>query len=89
MLFIGSGTGLVGYLIITRVSYYNDRLNSPVIPTFVMGIIGLIIGAISMGIYGTSGDAMMHCFLLDEELNNKTPKHTPEELQTFIDEERS
>ena len=53
-----------------------------------MGFIGFIIGAISMGIYGMSGDAMMHCYLLDEELNDKLPKHTPTELQDFIKQER-
>jgi hypothetical protein len=53
-----------------------------------MGLIGFLIGAISMGIYGTSGDAMMHCFLLDEELNDKMPKHTPTELQDFVKAER-
>jgi hypothetical protein len=42
-----------------------------------------------MGLYGTSGDALMHCFLLDEEINDKMPKHTPTELQSFIKEERS
>jgi hypothetical protein len=53
-----------------------------------MGMIGFIVGAIFMGIYGTSGDAMMHCYLLDEELNDKMPKHTPTELQDFIKAER-
>jgi len=53
-----------------------------------MGMIGFIIGSISMGIYGTSGDAMMHCYLLDEDLNDKLPKHTPTELQAFVKAER-
>jgi hypothetical protein len=52
-----------------------------------MGFIGFVMGVIFMAIYGTSGDAMMHCFLLDEELNGN-PKLTPEELQTFMDDER-
>ena len=53
-----------------------------------MAIIGFLVGSVSMGIYGTSGDALMHCFLLDEELNEKMPKHTPTELQDFIKAER-
>lgn len=38
MLFISSGTGLVGYLLITRITYYSQRLYSPVLPTMVFNI---------------------------------------------------
>jgi membrane protein DedA with SNARE-associated domain len=34
-LFISSATGLVGYLLITYIDYFNTKLNSPVIPTMV------------------------------------------------------
>lgn len=54
-----------------------------------MGFIGFVVGVVCMSIYGTSGDAMMHCFLYDEELHNKNPKFTPVQLQKFIDEERN
>ena len=51
-------------------------------------MVGFLVGCVSMNLYGMSSDAMMHSFLLDEELNQKMPKHTPEELQNFIKEER-
>ncbi len=35
ILFISSTTGLIGYLLITRISQFNNNLNSPVLPTFV------------------------------------------------------
>lgn len=53
-----------------------------------MVLIGWIVGSITMSIYGMSGDALLHCFILDEELNNKLVKHSPEELRTFIQDER-
>jgi hypothetical protein len=34
-LFIATGTGIAGYLIITRVPEYSTKLNSPILPTFV------------------------------------------------------
>jgi len=52
-----------------------------------MIFIGFIVGAISMGVYGTSGDAMMHCFLLDEEVND-VPRQQHPALQSFLNEER-
>jgi hypothetical protein len=33
-----------------------------------MVFIGFIVGTVYIGIYGVSSDAMMHCFLLEEEL---------------------
>jgi hypothetical protein len=35
ILFISSGTGLIGYLLITRVEQFSSKLNSPVLPTLV------------------------------------------------------
>ena len=35
ILFISSCTGLIGYLIITRVAQFSDKLNSPVLPVVV------------------------------------------------------
>lgn len=52
-----------------------------------MVFIGFVVGAITMSLYGMSGDAMMHCFLLDEELNGN-PEHAPEELHNFMNTER-
>lgn len=87
MVFISSASGLIGYLVITEVPYFNKDLNSPVLPTFVMVMIGFVIGYICMSIFGTSSDALMHSFLLDEELNKGQPKAFPE-LQKFMQDER-
>jgi hypothetical protein len=38
-LFISSGSGIVGYLIITRVEQFNTKLNSPILPTAVILLI--------------------------------------------------
>ena len=86
-LFIAGASGFIGYIVITKVSYFSDNLNSPVLPTFVMGMVGFIIGMVSMNVYGMSSDALMHCFLLDEELNKGQAKAYPE-LAKFMSNER-
>lgn len=53
-----------------------------------MVMIGMIVGSVFMSIYGMSGDALMHSFLLDEELNSGNPQNTPDELRSFMNEER-
>lgn len=100
-LFISTGTGIVGYLLITKVEQFNSKLNSPILPTTVnkyffyiflinkvMLLLGWLIGSLVMNIYGMSGDAMLHCFVLDEEKNDKVAKCSPKKLQDFMQNER-
>ena len=87
MLFIAAGSAVIGYYVITKVEMFNEDLNSPVLPVLAMGLIGLIIGSVTMSVYGTSSDALMHSFLLDEELNKGQAKAFPE-LQKFMTDER-
>ena len=87
MLFIAAASGVIGYYVITEVSYFSDKLNSPVLPVFAMVMIGFILGMVSMSVVGMSSDALMHSFLLDEELNRGQAKAFPE-LQKFMSDER-
>jgi len=87
MLFIAAASGVIGYYVITEVSYFSEKLNSPVLPVFAMVMIGFILGMVSMSVVGMSSDALMHSFLLDEELNRGQAKAFPE-LQKFMSDER-
>lgn len=55
-----------------------------------MACIGLVVGIYFMNVFSTSSDALLHCFVLDEELseNGKATHNPPEELQEFITNER-
>ena len=85
--FISLISGIIGYFVITKVSYFSDELNSCVLPVVVFIIIGMVLGLVTMSIFGTSGDALMHSFLLDEEINKGQAKAFPE-LQKFMSDER-
>ena len=86
-IFITVGSCIIGYFLITEVSYFSDNLNSCVLPVVCFGIIGFIMGRVTMSIFSVSGDALIHSFLLDEELNKGQPKAFPE-LQKFMSDER-
>ena len=86
-LFITVGSCIIGYFLITRVHYFSDELNSCVLPVVAFGIVGFIMGKVTMSIFSVSGDALIHSFLLDEELNKGQPKAFPE-LQKFMNDER-
>ena len=86
-IFISVASGIIGYFVITKVEYFSDELNSCVLPVVVFIIIGMVLGLVTMSIFGVSGDALMHSFLLDEEINKGQAKAFPE-LQKFMNDER-
>jgi len=86
-LFITVGSCIIGYFLITQVDYFSKDLNSCVLPEVAFGLIGFIMGKVSMSIFSVSSDALIHSFLLDEELNKGQPKAFPD-LQKFMSDER-
>jgi len=50
-------------------------------------VIGFFLGHVCMSIFGISGDALIFCFLLEEELNYGQAKGFPA-LQQFMRDER-
>ena len=68
-LFITVASCIIGYFLITNVDTFSDELNSCVLPVVAFGLIGFVMGRVTMTIFSVSGDALIHSFLLDEELN--------------------
>ena len=86
-IFITVASCIIGYFLITNVDTFSDELNSCVLPVVAFGLIGFVMGRVTMTIFSVSGDALIHSFLLDEELNKGQPKAFPD-LQKFMSEER-
>ena len=85
--FITVASAVIGYFVITKVEYFSENLNSCILPLCAFGLVGFILGYVTMSIFSVSGDALIHSFLLDEEINKGQPKAFPE-LQKFMSEER-
>ena len=86
-LFITAASGIIGYLVIQNYGFLSEEIDSAFLPVFCMVMVGLIIGLVSMSVFGMSADALLYCFLLDEEINKGQPKAMPE-LQKFMSDER-
>ncbi len=39
-----------------------------------------------MNVYGISANTIIHCFAMDEEINDGNAQHAPQELRDFVDE---
>ena len=85
-IFITIGSAVIGYFVITKVPYFSNQIDSFILPVCAFALIGFILGHITMSIFSVSGDALIHAFLLDEEINKGQPKAFPE-LQKFMNEE--
>ena len=86
-IFITVTTALGGYFVITEVDFFSSKLNSCILPVCAFSLIEFILGYVTMSIFSVSGDALIHSFLLDEEINKGLPKAFPE-LQKFMSDER-
>jgi len=69
-LFIAFITTLIGHSILTQVSYYEERLHSPVVPTVLIFLLSWIVGSSFMSVYGITADTILHCYCMDEEMNS-------------------
>jgi len=56
-----------------------------------MFVFAYAIGATFMTVYGLASDAILACFVVDEELNKKRnapARHCPESLRTFLNKNK-
>jgi hypothetical protein len=79
LMFVGKAlicvvTGFLGYIIIMN-SKLENEVYSPVFPTIVCIIIAYILSSIFLSVYSFSSTAILHCFILDEEIKgNRAPQ---------------
>ena len=86
-LFIAVASGIIGYLVIQNYGFLSEEIDSYFLPLCCIVIVAIIIGSVSMNVFGMSSDTLLYCFLIDEEINKGQPKAMPE-LQKFMSEER-
>jgi solute carrier family 44 protein 1 (choline transporter-like protein)/choline transporter-like protein 2/4/5 len=85
------GATYVGYMVITKYSYWGDQIHSPIFPTIVFMLIAYTISGLFMSVYGMACDTILQCFLADEEISSRNrggPSHSPEILADFMGKER-
>lgn len=64
-----------GYFYLTRKAGVKDTISSPIAPTICCAIASYIIASVFMEVYGLAIDAILQCFLCDEELKERNPSH--------------
>jgi hypothetical protein len=60
--------------LITDTDYFKTRVQNPLVPLFAIFVFGVVVAALFMGIYSTSTDAALMCYLIELDLDKK-PQH--------------
>jgi hypothetical protein len=71
----------IAYIILME-SYLKDNIYSPIFPVIVVCGIAYIISSIFLSVYSFAANAILHCYLVDEEVKGG---RTPPSLREFID----
>lgn len=90
-LFIMAFTVSVGVFLL----FYTDEIGGDYFelasPLILICIVSYVTSGVFIHVYEKAADAIMHCFLVDEETQNKvnrTSKHCPDRLKAFLDKKR-
>jgi hypothetical protein len=85
IMMLGKGTimGASAFLTIAIVQAKYPMVQQPFVPAIIIAAVAYIVGSLFLSIFSFSSTAILHCFLLDEELGGG--KNTPESLKDFID----
>jgi len=89
--FIASITALGAFFTLTYWPRFSTQIYSPFIPTVIIFMFAYVVGAVFMTVYGLAADTILACFIVDEDINsrkNAPPRHCPQTLRDFIDENR-
>lgn len=87
-LFMVIATVWLSYYLMINVDPFKSDITSPFLPCILIFFISLAIASVFMLVYSMAIDAILMCFLYDEEMNKGkggAPKHCPELLRDFID----
>ncbi|KAL4476085.1 hypothetical protein ABPG74_009818 [Tetrahymena malaccensis] len=84
--FITFFSAIMGYLIITNMTTYSEKIYSAGVPTFLFVVIAFCISSVFMSIYGMAADTLLMCLCSDKEINRGRPQSCPQTLQEFENE---
>jgi len=75
-------SGFIAYIILMN-CYLKDEIYSPIFPVVVCVGIAYLIASIFLSVFSFSANAILHCYILDEDIGGK---NHPESLNEFLGE---
>ena len=88
-IFITFLTTYVGFIIITNVDTYKDKIQSPIPPTCVFALISYTVAGLFMSVFEMTCDTIIQSFLIDEHIHNGGAVFAPEPLKDFMKDHKN
>jgi hypothetical protein len=84
MMILGKGTitGISMYLTFLIVKETAPDVQQPLVPAILVGICAYVVGSIFLSIFSFSSTAILHCFIMNEDIGGSDI--TPDSLQGFL-----
>jgi len=89
LMFIGKAlimafSGFLGYVILVN-SDLGDEVYSPIFPTIVFVISAYLISSVFLSVFSFAATTILHCYIVDEELNGGEAQSGPQGLAAEVD----
>lgn len=82
---LGKGTimGVSGFITVAIIKASYTEVSQPFLPAGFVVIVAYVVGSLFLSIFSFSCTAILHCFILNEDVQGKCPP--PESLQPFLE----
>jgi hypothetical protein len=77
---------MIGYYCLQMVTWITEDVFETYAPLLMIFLISYACASIFMHVYDCSADVILHCFILDENLNSGVAKNAPEKMRKVVND---
>ena len=81
---ITSLVAIGSYFALLKMPYFNDRIESPLILTFVSAVIAFLTSSVYLSMIDTASSAVLQCYLTDHERGNGKIRYANERVREIM-----
>jgi hypothetical protein len=67
---ISVGVAVAAYFAVLEMAYFNERIDSPLIVTFVSGVIAFLVSGLYLSMIDVASSSVLQCYLVDHQRGN-------------------
>lgn len=81
---ISVGVAVSAYFAVLKLTYFSERVESPLIITFVSGIIAFLVSCVYLSMIDVASAAVLQCYLVDHERGNGKIRYANERIREIM-----
>ena len=72
------------YFTVLYLPYYQDRISSPFVLTFLSAIIAFLVSSVYLSMIDVSASSVLQCYLIDAEKGRGSVRYASEKIRYFM-----